>query len=95
MEQVKRDSPNFVSGEGWIPPSAYSSISEQRKTRNTSRITFNPFGENSKQQQLGTKPLEELKQFQAQKKVVILMNEGTGEYFTHSFFLSQNESARF
>jgi len=76
IEQVKLESPNFVSGEGWIPPSAYASIREQRMNRNISRITFNPFGENSKQQ-IGTKPMEELKQFQAQKKVVILMNEGT------------------
>ncbi len=86
MEQVRRDSPNFVSGEGWVPPSAYASIREQRMNRNISRITFNPFGENSKQQ-LGKKPMEELKQFQAQKKVVILMNEGTGEYFALFFFI--------
>ena len=77
MEQVKRDSPNFVNGEGWIPPSAYASIREQRMNRGISRTSFNVFGENFKQTQTS---IEELKQLRAQKKVIILMNEGTGKY---------------
>ena len=79
MEQVKRDSPNFVSGEGWVPPSAYASIREQRQNRNLSRTSSNLFGENFQQ---AKKTKEELNQLKAQKKVVVLMNEGTGKYLT-------------
>lgn len=74
MEQVKRDSPNFVSGEGWVPPSAYASIREQRKNRNISRTSSNLFGENFQQ---AKKSRDEYNQLKAQKKVVVLMNEGT------------------
>lgn len=76
MEQVKRESPNFVSGEGWVPPSAYASIREQRLNRHISKTSFNLFGDDFRNNQ---KPLGELKQLIAQKKVVILMNEGTGK----------------
>jgi C-terminal processing protease CtpA/Prc len=77
MQQVKRDSPNFVSGDGWIPPSAYASIREQRMNRGISRTSFNLFGEKFREVQM---PVKELKKLRAQKKIVILMNEGTGTF---------------
>ncbi len=90
MQQVKRDSPNFVSGEGWIPPSAYASIREQRMNRGISRTSFNLFDEKFREVQI---PVKELKKLRAQKKIVILMNEGTGTFtcvyisFQTSFFV--------
>lgn len=92
MEQVKRDDPEFVNEDGsynWVPPSSYASLHEQRMKRGISRpsssngflaspafafegLKKKPFGYN---QQDTTEILK--KQLRAQKKVVILMNEGT------------------
>ena len=78
FDQVKRDNPTFVASDGgWVPPSAYASISEQRMTRKYNRPTgiasINPFQDRYNK----NKQAEELKQLRAQKQVVILMNEGT------------------
>jgi len=79
FDQVKRDNPEFVANDGgWVPPSSYASIHEQRMVRNYKRPTgiafINPF----QNRYIPDKtPLQELKQLRAQKKVVILMNEGT------------------
>jgi len=78
FDQVKRDNPAFVASDGgWVPPSSYASIHEQRMVRNykpPSGIAFiNPF----QNRYVPDKAADELKQLRAQKKVVILMNEGT------------------
>lgn len=78
FDQVKRENPDFVAKDGgWVPPSAYASIREQRITRNYNRPTgiasINPFQNRYNK----NKQAEELKELQAQKQVVILMNEGT------------------
>lgn len=77
-DQVKRENPEFVAKDGgWVPPSAYSSIREQRMTRKINRPTgiasINPF----QKRYIDSKAAEEMKQLNAQKQVVILMNEGT------------------
>ena len=58
-DQVQRESPEFWTGRGWSPPSAYASLREQSVHRGIRRTT--------KQQQ----------ELQAQKNVVVLINEGT------------------
>lgn len=79
FDQVKRDNPEFVASDGgWVPPSSYASIHEQRTDRKYKRPTgiafLNPF---QNRQVSDNKSLEEIKQLKAQKKMVILMNEGT------------------
>lgn len=89
MEQVKRDDPEFVNEDGsykWVPPSSYASLHEQRMKRGISTPSvngflpspalalerMNPFGNTR-----GDSSEVLKKQLRAQKKVVILMNEGT------------------
>jgi len=77
FEQVKRENPEFVSGDGWVPPSSYASIHEQRMKRNIHRPSFNPFGRSVNVSMQRNAAAKEMRQLQAQKKLVILMNEGT------------------
>lgn len=77
FDQVKRDDPDYVDpNNGWVPPSSYASIHEQRMKRNYKRptgiSTMNPFNFRASDENL-----EEIKQRMAQKKLVVLMNEGT------------------
>jgi C-terminal processing protease CtpA/Prc len=72
INQAKRDDPGFFSDEGWTPPSAFASLHEQRQNRHIvpssmirDRIALSASG------------TEDERQFYAQKKVVILQNEGT------------------
>ena len=83
FDQVKRDDPEFVDDSGtlkkWVPPSSYASLHEQRMKRGIHRgglSAINPFGPNSDFSNK-RRAAEELKQLKAQKKLVILMNEGT------------------
>ena len=75
------ENPEFVASDGWVPPSSYASLHEQRMTRDIHRpisgtniaSSLNPFQARQSQ----NRAEKELKQLRAQKKVVILMNEGT------------------
>jgi len=66
LEQVKRDDPEFYEdgGASWMPPSAYASLHEQRLTRKI-RLASDKVR------------AEEQESLRAQKKIVILINEGT------------------
>lgn len=78
FDQVKRENPTFVSKDGgWVPPSAYASIREQRMTRSYNRPTGISSTHPFEKRLVKNKKAEELKQVQAQKPIAILMNEGT------------------
>eukprot|EP00554_Chaetoceros_debilis_P010051 CAMPEP_0194106734 /NCGR_PEP_ID=MMETSP0150-20130528/6709_1 /TAXON_ID=122233 /ORGANISM="Chaetoceros debilis, Strain MM31A-1" /LENGTH=859 /DNA_ID=CAMNT_0038794961 /DNA_START=345 /DNA_END=2924 /DNA_ORIENTATION=- len=76
-EQVKRDDPDFITGNNWYPPSSYASLHEQKMKRNYSRPTgiaaINPFQKRF-YEDLKT---EQVQQLRSQKKIAILINEGT------------------
>lgn len=69
LNQAKMDDPAFFSGDGWSPPSAFASLHEQRQTRG-----INPSSDITAH---AATSLEEKRQMNAQKKIVILQNEGT------------------
>jgi hypothetical protein len=69
-----------LKGGQWIPPSSYASIHEQRMSRNYKRPTMNIVSFNHYEHQVNYDPdriAEEIKRMKSQKKLVILMNEGT------------------
>jgi len=91
LEQVKRDNPEFYEdGGGWTPPSAYASLHEQRMTRKIRLASNKVWAEELENLSLHEQRLtrkiglasdnaraEELEGLRAQKKLVILINEGT------------------
>ncbi len=77
-EQVRREDPDFLTGNNWVPPSSYASLHEQKMKRNYNRPTgitamMNPFQKRYNENLAA----EEVRQLRAQKKIAILMNEGT------------------
>eukprot|EP00979_Chaetoceros_neogracilis_P002344 scaffold409_cov295-Chaetoceros_neogracile.AAC.14 len=78
FDQVKHDNPEFVADNGgWVPPSSYASIHEQRMVRKYKPPTGIAFNNPFQTRFVNDKAADELKQLKAQKKVVILINEGT------------------
>lgn len=72
INQAKRDDPDFFSDEGWTPPSAFASLHEQRQNRH-----IVPSSKIRDRIALLASGTEDERQFDAQKKIVILQNEGT------------------
>jgi len=86
LQQVKRDNPEFVNESGklqWYPPSSYASLREQRVTRGIRPVSgvapANAFELDSiiSSRKNSKRVMEERKQLSAQKKIVLLINEGT------------------
>ena len=82
IEDAKKDDPEFFKEEGassWSPPSMYASLREQGVKRNLHRTTYSSdIGEDSQLSASVARMSEkERKSVLAQKKVVLLMNEGT------------------
>jgi C-terminal processing protease CtpA/Prc len=72
INQAKRDDPEFFSGDGWTPPSAFASLHEQRQHRHIS-----PPSTIRDPVPLSVSWSENRRSLNAQKKIVILQNEGT------------------
>lgn len=64
IEQVRRDSPDMFENDGvnWVPPSSFASLHEQRTKRGM---------------HIGSEQFVAAEQAKAQKKIVLLINEGT------------------
>eukprot|EP00549_Striatella_unipunctata_P009752 CAMPEP_0118703178 /NCGR_PEP_ID=MMETSP0800-20121206/18375_1 /TAXON_ID=210618 ORGANISM="Striatella unipunctata, Strain CCMP2910" /NCGR_SAMPLE_ID=MMETSP0800 /ASSEMBLY_ACC=CAM_ASM_000638 /LENGTH=249 /DNA_ID=CAMNT_0006604607 /DNA_START=347 /DNA_END=1096 /DNA_ORIENTATION=- len=70
IDQVRRENPTYLLNDGvnWVPPSSYASLHEQRMKRGLKR----PFMKDNLF--VGAK---EMRQTKAQKKIAVLINEGT------------------
>ena len=72
-EQVKKENPDYLLDDGirWKPPSAYASLHEQQLQRGIRRASY------TNKEDIARLPLKIRQQLTAQKKIVILINEGT------------------
>lgn len=68
LQQVLKESPDFVKGSGWTPPSSYASLHEQKAKRGTKV---------SRQSLVGNEHAVHSQQLAAQKPIILLVNEGT------------------
>ena len=93
LEQVRSEHPEYLDGDGWTSPTSYASLRELKETRGIKpahTFVYNPDEElktsmpiddgskgAGKNQQLDIDKLAEVVHRSSQKKVVILINEGT------------------
>jgi hypothetical protein len=79
FNQVKRENPDMfgLRGVNWNPPSSYGSLHEQGLKRGSHR--FSMAGSSAKLWYLSLSPEDQSlkRQFEAQAKIVLLINEGT------------------
>lgn len=92
-DQVKREHPEYLEEGGWTSPTSYASLKELRMTRgikpavrmnaNSNGDDFQTVASDGFQRQKKEMSLDELADVMSrntQKKLILLINEGTGEY---------------
>ena len=79
LEQVRRESPEMLEndGAGWVPPSSFVSLHEQTTKRGIHMNNRYPANNNNNNSNKYMMNVQFQNQLRAQKKLVILINEGT------------------
>eukprot|EP00978_Attheya_sp_CCMP212_P024245 scaffold75920_cov54-Attheya_sp.AAC.3 len=76
-DQVRRDDPEYLNdGSAWVPPSSFASLHEQGVKRGIHKYVSLDNNNNNNNIRPNLAP-SQLRQLKAQKKLVILVNEGT------------------
>lgn len=91
-DQVKREHPEYLEDGGWTSPTSYASLKELRMTRgikpavrmntNNSGDGFQPVASSDlqKKKEMNLEELANAMSRNSQKKLVLLINEGTGKH---------------
>ena len=96
-DQVKREHPEYLEDGGWTSPTSYASLKELRMTRGIKpavRMTSNinsgddflpvALGDFQKKKEINLDDVADAMSRNSQKKLVLLVNEGTGTNIVHA-----------
>jgi len=92
-DQVRKEHPEYLKDGGWVSPTSYASLRELRMTRgikpaHAASIEYLENAAMLDKKDMDISQLAEIMTRKSQKKVAVLINEGTGEshifvYFVH------------
>jgi hypothetical protein len=80
LDQVKKEHPEYLAGD-WSSPTSYASLRELKQTRGIkpARATMKTEESTTEKKQIDLEKLSDIVSRSSQKKIVILINEGTGK----------------
>ena len=87
LDQVKKEHPEYLAGD-WSSPTSYASLRELKQTRGIKpahksdiqlRATMKTEESTTEKKQIDLEKLSDIVSRSSQKKIVILINEGTGK----------------
>jgi hypothetical protein len=86
LDQVKKEHPEYLAGD-WSSPTSYASLRELKQTRGIKpahksgqlRATMKTEESTTEKKQIDLEKFSDIVSRSSQKKIVILINEGTGK----------------
>ena len=79
-DQVRKEHPEYLKDGGWVSPTSYASLKELRMTRGIKpahAASIEDLGNVAMRKDMDISQLAEIMTQKSQKKVVVLINEGT------------------
>ena len=80
-DQVRREHPEYLEDGGWVSPTSYASLRELRTTRGIKpahAASIEDLENAAMRKDMDISQLSEIMTRKSQKKVAVLINEGTG-----------------
>jgi hypothetical protein len=75
---VKKEHPEYLAGD-WSSPTSYASLRELKQTRGIKPAHMKTEESTTEKKQIDLEKLSDIVSRSSQKKIVILINEGTGK----------------